>query len=237
MPVSRAHRSVAVLATLLTASTVGLGAVTSAQAASVCGPAGYAAPIATTTSLSLDRSVAEYGFVNVATIRVSSGAGTPSGTVRTSVAGVTRTDALDHRGATQRELPRRLEAGHSYSVTTSYDGQGSCQASGPVRKYYTVVRARTNVRGLEARDVRTGGRPHVSGRVASSTGITPDGKVRVTLTRGGTAKQATVRLRGGRFGVTFGRLSQRGTWKVKAAMVANGDYRASSDSTRFRVGR
>ena len=198
MPVSRAHRSVAVLATLLTASTVGLGAVTSAQAASVCGPVGYAAPIATTTSLSLDRSVAEYGFVNVATIRVSSGAGTPSGTVRTSVAGVTRTDVLDHRGATQRELPRRLEAGHSYSVTTSYDGQGSCQASGPVRKYYTVVRARTDVRGLEASDVRTGGRPHVSGRVASSTGITPDGKVRVTLTRGGTAKQATVRLRGGR---------------------------------------
>lgn len=237
MPVSRAHRSVAVLATLLTASTVGLGAVTSAQAASVCAPAGYAAPIATTTSLSLDRSVAEYGFVNVATIRVSSGAGTPSGTVRTSVAGVTRTDVLDHRGATQRELPRRLEAGHSYSVTTSYDGQGSCQASGPVRKYYTVVRARTNVRGLEARDVRTGGRPHVSGRVASSTGITPDGKVRVTLTRGGTAKQATVRLRGGRFSVTFGRISQRGTWKVKAVMVANGDYRASSNSTRFRVGR
>ena len=237
MPVSRAHRSVAVLATLLTASTVGFGAVTSAQAASVCGPAGYAAPIATTTSLSLDRSVAEYGFVNVATIRVSSGAGTPSGTVRTSVAGVTRTDALDHRGATQRELPRRLEAGHSYSVTTSYDGQGSCQASGPVRKYYTVVRARTNVRGLEARDVRTGGRPHVSGRVAASTGITPDGKVRVTLTRGGTAKQATVRLRGGRFSVTFGRISQRGTWKVKAVMVANRDYRASSDSTRFRVGR
>lgn len=237
MPVSRAHRSVAVLATLLTASTVGLGAVTSAQAASVCGPVGYAAPIATTTSLSLDRSVAEYGFVNVATIRVSSGAGTPSGTVRTSVAGVTRTDVLDHRGATQRELPRRLEAGHSYSVTTSYDGQGSCQASGPVRKYYTVVRARTNVRGLEARDVRTGGRPHVSGRVASSTGITPDGKVRVTLKRGDTAKQATVRLRGGRFSVTFGRISQRGTWKVKAVMVANGDYRASSDSTKLRVGR
>ena len=237
MSVSRAHRSVAVLATLLAASTVGLGAVTSAEAASVCGPAGYAAPIATTTSLSLDRSVAAYGFVNVASIRVSSGAGTPSGTVRTSVAGVTRTDALDHRGTTQRELPRRLEAGHTYKVTTSYAGDGSCQPSGPVSKYYTVVRARTDVRGLQARDVRAGGRPHVSGRVASSTGITPNGKVRVTLTRGGTAKQATVRLRSGRFSITFGRVSERGTWKVKAAMVANSDYRGSSDATKFRVGR
>ena len=166
MSVSRAHRSVAVLATLLAASTVGLGAVTSAEAASVCGPAGYAAPIATTTSLSLDRSVAAYGFVNVASIRVSSGAGTPSGTVRTSVAGVTRTDTLDHRGTTQRELPRRLEAGHTYKVTTSYAGSGSCQPSGPVSKYYTVVGESTNARGLEARDVRAGGRPHVNGMVA-----------------------------------------------------------------------
>ena len=57
MSVSRAHRSVAVLATLLAASTVGLGAVTSAQAASVCGPKTYAAPIATSTSLSLTRSL------------------------------------------------------------------------------------------------------------------------------------------------------------------------------------
>jgi hypothetical protein len=237
MSVSRAHRSVAVLATLLAASTVGLGAVTSAQAASVCGPATYAAPIATTTKLSLDRSVAEYGFVNLATIRVTSGAGTPSGTVRTTVAGITRTDGLSHLGATLRELPRRLEAGHTYRVSTSYNGNGTCAASGPVSKFYTVVRARTHVRGLEARDVRTGGRPHVSGRVASSTGITPNGKVRVTLTHDGTAKHATVRLRGGRFSVTFGRTSARGTWKVKAAMVRNGDYRGSSNSTNFRVGK
>jgi hypothetical protein len=237
MSVSRAHRSVAVLAALLAASTVGLGAVTSAQAASACGPRGYAAPVVTTTTLSLGRSLAEYGYLNVATIRVSSGAGTPSGTVRTSVAGVTRTDVLDRRGATQRELPRRLEAGHTYSVTTSYGGNGSCQASGPSRRFYTVVRARTHVRGLAARDVRAGGRPHVSGRVASSTGITPNGRVRVTLTHDGLARHATVRLRGGRFSVTLGRIPERGSWKVKATMVGNGDYRTSSDATRFRVGK
>ena len=53
----------------------------------------------------------------------------------------------------------------------------------------------------------------------------------------GSAKQATVRLRSGRFSITFGRVSERGTWKVKAAMVANSDYRGSSDATKFRVGR
>src|SRR6476620_11761423 len=84
MSVSRAYRSVA-LASALAAATFGLGAVTSAQAASVCGPSGYAAPIATTTSLSLARSVVEYGSVDLATVKVSSGAGTPSGTVRLGV--------------------------------------------------------------------------------------------------------------------------------------------------------
>ena len=236
MPLPTAQRCV-LLASALATATFGLGAVTSAEAAGVCGPAGYSAPIATNTNLSLNRSMAEYGFVNVATIRVSSGAGTPSGTVRTTVAGVSRTDELDHRGATQRELPRRLEAGHTYRVSTSYAGNGSCQASGPVSKYYTVVRAGTDVRALAARDIRPGGHPQVSGRVASSTGITPDGLVRVTLTRGGATKQATVRLHAGRFNATFGRISHRGTWKVKAEMLGNHDYRGARDWTHFRVGR
>jgi hypothetical protein len=236
MSVSRAHRSVAVLATLLAASTVGLGAVTSAEAASVCGPKGYAAPIVTTTSLSLDRSVAEYGFVNVATIRVASGAGTPSGTVRTSVAGVTRTDALDLRGATRRELPRRLDAGHTYEVTSSYSGNGNCQPSGPARKYYTVVRAGTHVRGLVARNIRSGGRPKVTGWVRSDTDVTTTGKVRVTLTKGHARKQRTVDLRGGRFNVGFGATNRRGKWAVRVEMLKNRNFQGSAATTSFRVG-
>lgn len=234
MSVSRAYRSV-VLASALAAATFGLGAVTSAQAASVCGPAGYAAPIATTTSLSLSRSMAEYGFVNVATIRVRSGAGTPSGTVRTTVAGTTRSDQLDHRGTTQRELPRLLDAGHTYKVSSSYLGKGSCSASGPVSKYYTVVRAGTDVRGLEAGDIRSGGKPKVSGRVTSSTGVTVDGEVRVTLTNGDLEKTRTVDLRGGRFTVTFGRTNQAGTWKVRATFLGDRDFKGSSETTNFRV--
>ena len=67
---------------------LGLGAVTSASARTVCGPAGYAAPIATTTSLSLSRTVGEYGSVNNAKVRASVlRVGTPSGNVRMSVGG------------------------------------------------------------------------------------------------------------------------------------------------------
>ncbi len=236
MSVPHAHRSVAVLATLLAASTVGLGAVTSAQAASVCGPSGYAAPIATTTSLSLARSVMEYGSVDVATVKVSSGAGTPSGSVRLGVSnGSSYRLTLDRRGSARHELPRRLAAQRTYAVTASYDGRGSCQASGPVRKYVTVVRADTDVRGLEAGDIRSGRKPKVSGRVTSSTGVTVDGEVRVTLTNGDLEKTRTVDLRGGRFAVTFGRTYQAGTWKVRATFLGERDFRGSGGTTNFRV--
>lgn len=236
MPVPHAHRSVAVLATLLAASTVGLGAVTSAQAASVCGPSGYAAPIATATGLSLARTVVQYGSVDVATVTVSSGAGTPSGTVHLGVSnGASYRLTLDRHGAARHALPRELPAQRTYTVTASYDGSGSCLGSGPVRKYVTVVRAGTDVRGLEARDIRSGGRPTVSGRVRSDTGLTRNGAVRVTLTRGDVEKERTVDLRGGRFSVTFGRTDAAGTWKVRAVVLGSRDFRGVSGTTNFRV--
>jgi hypothetical protein len=233
------HRSVVALATLLTASTFGLGAVTPASAATVCGPAGYSAPIATTTSLSLTRSAGQYGSVNVATVRVSSGAGTPAGTVRISVSnGASYTASLNNNGFAQRQLPRNLAPSRTHTVTASYDGQGSCRASGPVSKYYTVVRAGTAVRGLDASDIRRGSRPHVTGRVTSYTGVTPHGKVRISLVKGGqTRQERTVPLRGGRFGATFGRSWTRGPWTVRTAFVSTRYYRAATDSTTFRVGR
>jgi len=235
MSVSRAYRSVA-LASALAAATFGLGAVTSAQAASVCGPSGYAAPIATTTSLSLARSVVEFGSADVATVKVSSGAGTPSGSVRLGVSdGSSYRLTLDRRGSARHELPRRLPAQRTYAVTASYDGRGSCQASGPVRKYVTVVRADTDVRGLEARDLRSGGHPTVTGRVRSDTGVTPDGEVRVTLTNGDLEKTRTADLRGGRFTVRFGRTHQGGTWKVRAAFLGTRDFQGSRGTTSFRV--
>lgn len=237
MPVPHAHRSVAVLATLLAASTVGLGAVTSAQAASVCGPSGYAAPIATTTGLSLARTVVQYGSVDVATVTVSSGAGTPSGTVHLGVSnGASYRLTLDRHGAARHALPRELPAQRTYTVTASYDGSGSCLGSGPVRKYVTVVRAGTDVRGLEARDIRSGGRPTVSGRVRSDTGATLHGWVRVALTSGSARRTKTVALHNGRFTVTFGRAFRTGGWKVRATLLGGRNFRGSALGSNFRVG-
>ena len=178
--------------------------------------------------------MAEYGFVNVATIRVRSGAGTPSGTVRTTVAGTTRSDQLDHRGTTQREL-RLLDAGHTYKVSSTYLGKGSCRGqrtrsssttrwSGPAR---TCAAWRPG-------DIRSGRKSKVGGRVTSSTGVTVDGEVRVTLTNGDLEKERTVDLRGGRFTVTFGRTYQAGTWKVRATFLGDRDFKGSSESFRVK---
>ena len=229
----------AALALALTASTFGLGAVTSASAASVCGPAGYAAPIATTTTLSLARSAGQYGAVNVATVRVASGAGTPSGTVRVAVNGETYTGTLNSDGVAQRQLPRSLAPSHTYRVTASYDGSGNCRASGPVSKFYTVVRAGTAVRGLQVHNVWPGVRPRAyrPGR-RRATGVVTRGQVRVRLVDHGKVRQErVVGLRNGAFRATFGRTSARGTWTVRAAFVANRAFRGSHASATFRYGQ
>ncbi len=238
MPVVTISRASVGLAALLAASTFGLGAVTTASARTVCGPAGYAAPIATTTDLSLSRTVGEYGSVNNAKVRVSSGAGTPSGSVRISVGGsASYTVSLNGNGVAQQKLPRNLPAGSTYKVTASYAGQGNCQASGPVSKFYTVVRAHTAVRGFEATSVRTGGRPQASGSVASRTGISVRGKVRIRLAHDGTVRQTrTVDLHSGAFGATFKRTTASGGWTAQATFLSNRSFRASTDSTSFRVG-
>ena len=228
----------AALALALTASTFGLGAVTSASAASVCGPAGYAAPIATTTTLSLARSAGQYGAVNVATVRVASGAGTPGGTVRVSVNGETYTGSLNSDGVAQRQLPRSLAPSHTYRVTASYAGSGNCRPSGPVSKFYTVVRAGTFVRGLQVHNIWPGVRPRATGRVDSATGVVTRGQVRVRLVNHGKVRQERiVGLRNGAFRATFGRTTARGTWTVRAKFVANRTFRGSHASATFRYGQ
>ena len=238
MPVVTISRASVGLAALLAASTFGLGAVTSASARTVCGPAGYAAPIATTTSLSLSRTVGEYGSVNNAKVRVSSGVGTPSGNVRISVGGfATYTVKLNGNGVAQQKLPRTLAAGTTYKVTASYAGQGNCQASGPDSKFYTVVRAHTAVRGFEAKDVRSGGRPQVSGSVAARKGTTVRGQVQIRLVHNGKVRQTrTVDLHRGAFGATFKRTTASGGWTAQATFLSNRSFRGSSDTTTFRVG-
>ncbi len=233
-------RAVAALTTIGSVSTLALVAVAApASAASICSNPGYPAPVATSTSLSLTRTVGQYGAVNVASVRVSSGAGTPTGTVRITVSnGASYQASLDRSGFAQRQLPRGLTAQHTYKVSARYDGQGSCRPSGPVSKYYTVVKAGTDVRGLVARDIRKGGRPSVAGRVTSYTGVTPSGSVLVKLVKNGhVEKSKTVTLRDGRFRATFGRTSDTGGWTVKAAYLGNRNFKDSSDSTTFQVTR
>ena len=234
MPVITVSRTAAALAALLTASTIALGAVGPAAAATVCGPAGYAAPIATTTSLTLSRSVQQAGSTNVAKVRVSSGAGTPSGTVHLSVSdGSTYTLSLNGGGLAQQALPRTLRPSKTYTVTASYDGQGTCRPSGPVSKYVTVVRAHTAVRGLAAQHARPGAATHVTGRVASSTGLTPRGQVWVRLVHLGTVRQErVVRLHDGRFTATL-RAAGKG-WTIRAALLQNAVFRGSHAVTGVR---
>ena len=233
-------RTVAALTAIGTVSVLTVaGAASPAAAATVSWTAGYGAPVPTTASLTLARTVGQYGSVNVATVRVGSGVGAPTdGTVTVTVNGWSRSAGLNGGGLAQLQLPRTLAAQHTYTVTARYNGRERCQPSSATPKYYTVVKAGTDIRGLAAPDRRVGGRPSVTGRVTSYTGLTPAGTVQVRLFRSGHLKKSkTVSLRGGHFSASFGRISSVGTWTAKAVYVGTRNCRTATDADAFRVSR
>jgi hypothetical protein len=224
---------VVALGSLLAVSLVVL-VPSAAQAAPKCQP-GYPSRITTHTVVRLVRNVGQYGDRNTATVRVTSGSGTPGGRVTLRVAGRASSLAL-HGGVARSSLPRNLAAGHTYRVSATYPGFG-CYKGSSGSTYYTVRRAGAHIRGLHARDIRRGGHPFVSGRVVTSSGATAGGRVVVRLYHGGLRRTATASVHHGRFAVRFGRVYGTGRWVARATKPPTANFAGSSASDTFRVRR
>lgn len=98
----------------------------------------YPPPIATTTDLTLEKSVVEPGEANTARATVTAEKGEkPQGTVTFKVAGhQPRTVPLVNGTATY-QMPTDLKAGRTYKVTARYNGQGVWKPSSDTA-YVTV---------------------------------------------------------------------------------------------------
>jgi hypothetical protein len=193
-----------------------------AQAAPRCQP-GYPASVATHTGVSLARNIGRYGGPNTATV----------GRVTLRVAGRAFSLVL-HGGTARARLPRNLAAGHTYPVTATYPGYG-CYKGSAGATYYTVLRAGAHITGLQARNIRSGGHPFVSGRVVTTSGVTATGRVWVRLYHGGLRRTATAYLHRGRFAVRFGAVSSRGVWVARATKPPTDNFGRSTASDKFRV--
>jgi hypothetical protein len=211
---------------------VGVG-TPAASAAGQCN-SGYPSSVSTSTSLTLAKTVGAYGETNRASVRVSSGAGTPTGRVTVTVGGASYSMALSG-GRASHSLPRTLAAQRTHAVTARYTAS-SCYKGSSATKYYTVKRTSVAVRGVSARNIRKGGRPYVTGRVTTASGVTVGGQVTVRLYHAGhRRKTTTVSLRNGHFSAAFGKAYLRGTWTARATALSTSNHGSATGSDSFRV--
>jgi hypothetical protein len=227
--------TVAALGTVLGLALVAF--IPSAAQAATCNPS-YPASVATTTSVNLVRNVGEYGDSNTATVRVSSDAGVPDGTVNLRISdggGFYRLNL--NGGVARRSLPDDLDARNTYTVTATYLGEG-CYAGSSDSTNYTVQRAGVRIVGFSARNISRGDRPFVSGRVVTTSDASASGRVTVRLYFRGLRDVGTDRLDGnGRFALSFDRVYRVGTWTARATIPDSDNFGGDTASDSFRVRR
>lgn len=95
-------------------------------------------PAITVCALRLDSFLAKAGSANHAHVTVSSGVGTPRGSVTITVVGHRSVHRKLHGGHAAAALPRSLPAGHTYLVVARYHpraGSGMRACVSPTRTY------------------------------------------------------------------------------------------------------
>lgn len=197
----------------------------------------YPSRAATTTDVSVPWAAA-YGTATRATATVSSGAGTPTGSVKfillNDSGSVLDTWTKDlSSGKASVWLPRSLPAGQTYTVRGRYDPGCSPFAGSGDTAYYTVEKATTTT-SVNAPDVKRGADARVS-VVVSSKVFTPRGNVRIIVVRNGMVIASTTRtLSRGRASATFGKY-RVGSYTAKATYLGARNFSRSQGSDGFHV--
>ncbi|HSV37294.1 MAG TPA: Ig-like domain-containing protein [Nocardioidaceae bacterium] len=186
----------------------------------------------TSTTLTLQQSVASFGTKTTATINVQSGAGTVTGKVRLVVNGNTKglTDLVN--GQSVRVLPRKLIAGRTHVIRAEYVGNCSFNASSQQKKY-SVFKARTTTKAR----VKSARAAKFRARVIGSTGlVVRKGKVAfiVKNAQGVKIRSSIRRVRRG-VAITDLRNLSRGNYKLVARYLGSQNWKASRGVKRFKV--
>ncbi|HEX6246577.1 MAG TPA: Ig-like domain-containing protein [Nocardioidaceae bacterium] len=159
----------------------------------------YPPSVATNTDLRLEKSTVQPGESNTAYVRVTSGAGTPQGTVTFKVAGRPGQTVPLVNGEAVWELPTDLAPGRTYKVTARYNGAGQYRTS--LDTAYVTV-ADGDVAGAEGDDDGAAARPAtVAGDAAGLPNVGADASTTaaavagVALVAGGAFSLAMYRRR------------------------------------------
>ncbi|MGH3329875.1 MAG: hypothetical protein ACRDPJ_01100 [Nocardioidaceae bacterium] len=164
---------------------------------------------------------------------------TPSGSVRVIVEGEwSETVGLNKYGKANVTLPRRLAAGHTYSVYARYiPNCENFRASRSTAKEYTVWKASTNA-NASAPDLRSGDRPRVRVVVDSRFVTVNGGDAAVRLFKDGNLVQReVVDITGGDAVARFAPMRKRGLLEARVRYLGNRNFRADNTRTTARVTR
>ena len=222
-----------------------IGATVTAQPenAAMVAAADYTFGTPTTTSLTLRRSLAQYGTLNRVYVSVTEhdeDGGRPSGWARVTIPNVRTYVRWLSGGKVAFDLPRTMRAGTTFRVRATFLPPASSQriSSSSPWKFITVKKAITQAAPSVRRTPR-GTRPRVDLRVSAASGIQVNaGRASVRLYKDGhLMRRQVVRVRDGRAKATFARVYTRGIWDVNVTYRGTSNFRSDSVSTWFRVTR
>ncbi len=187
----------------------------------------------TATTLSLRKSIAMFGAHNRAFVRVTSGGGTPSGSVVIATRGRPGTRQLDANGRATTAINRKLRAGATYTIRASFDGDCTYGPSDSDTKFYTVVKAKTRTAPfvVKARKAK------FSMKVTGAMGLHPQaGRVRFKVFKGHKlVRVGSTHVRHHRAAVNLPNLHKKGRYRVKVIYFGNKNFRRSSHIRFFHV--
>lgn len=215
-----------------------------------CAPGAYPSSVSTTTTVSLNRAMGQYGMYKTAVASVDAGDEIATGSVRfvlynSSTGAVLHRDNVDLDATAQADvaLPRYLRANQSYMLTASYIPGESCyQGSDATAAFHTVFKRKTAT-DVNAPNRTVRQRPTVTVSVApTATGglyvaDNAPGRAKVVVKKKGrVVRSTTVRLSGGSMRVSFSRL-RTGYYTAQVRYLGNVNFAASSGADSFRVRR
>lgn len=190
-----------------------------------------------TTALSLSKATSSYGEEVVATARVATTGGTPSGSVAFSVDGVARKARVDKDGVATIKIDNARTGSHAVTATFTPTDAVHYEPSTTVAQTWTVTRAASRL-SITATGKRASRPTRISVRVRGAFGTEATGKVRVRLVKTGTRKKwLKVRtLKAGRATAGFGRL-RKGRYKVSVLYRGDADHLRAKRVRTIRVRR
>lgn len=219
-------------------STAKRGAETVTSASDEVGPVTAIPPakVASTTTLAVAPATGEFGSARTATATVAKTGGTPTGTVTFKVGAAEATATLAN-GVATLALPKTLAVG-THSVTATYSGDATTNASASAAVPVTVVKAASTVATgkakVKGKSKRVAKKVKLTITVDTADGISPAGKVTVTL-KGKTKKKVTASVDAdGKAKVTFKKV-KRGKYQAKLAYAGNANVAAATATAKLKV--